>query len=55
MGSHAGQLSREDRWELVHYVQSLRDEKYDWAAVQAAYTQVPASLAADANQTEVNH
>jgi mono/diheme cytochrome c family protein len=56
MGSHAGQLSREDRWKLVHYVQSLRDEKYDWAAVQAAPTQVPATtVATDANQTEVNH
>lgn len=29
MGSHAGQLTREERWELVHYVQTLRDEKYD--------------------------
>lgn len=29
MGSHAGQLSRVDRWKLVHYVQTLIDEKYD--------------------------
>jgi len=29
MGSHAGQLSKEDRWKLVHYVQTLRDEQYD--------------------------
>ena len=29
MGSHAGQLNREERWELVHYVQTLRDEQYD--------------------------
>ena len=29
MGSHAGQLTREERWELVHYVQTLRDEQYD--------------------------
>jgi len=28
MGSHAGQLSREERWKLVHYVQTLRDEQY---------------------------
>lgn len=29
MGSHAGQLTREQRWELVHYVTTLREEKYD--------------------------
>lgn len=29
MGSHAGQLSREERWKLVHYVQTLRDGQYD--------------------------
>ncbi|NND94838.1 MAG: cytochrome c [Flavobacteriales bacterium] len=29
MGSHAGQLNREERWELVHYVQTLVDEQYD--------------------------
>lgn len=28
MGSHAGQLTKEDRWKLVHYVQTLRDEQY---------------------------
>jgi len=29
MGSHAGQLTAEERWELVHYVQTLRDENYE--------------------------
>jgi mono/diheme cytochrome c family protein len=29
MGSHAGQLTKEERWELVHYVQTLRDGQYD--------------------------
>ena len=28
MGSHAGQVSREDRWKLVHYVQTLVDGQY---------------------------
>ena len=28
MGSHAGQLTREERWKLVHYVQTLRDGVY---------------------------
>lgn len=56
MGSHAGQISREDRWKLVHYVQTLRDDQYDWAAVQAARTQTAAPEAAqEANQTEENH
>ena len=29
MGSHASQLSKEERWKVVHYVQTLVDEKYD--------------------------
>ena len=28
MGSHAGQLTREERWKLVHYVQTLHDGEY---------------------------
>ncbi len=28
MGSHAGQLNREERWKLVHYVQTLIDGQY---------------------------
>lgn len=28
MGSHAGQLSKEERWELVHYVQTLVDGQF---------------------------
>ena len=30
MGSHASQISAEDRWRLVYYVQSLQDpERFD--------------------------
>ena len=29
MGSHASQLSKEERWKVVHYVQTLVDEKFD--------------------------
>lgn len=28
MGSHAGQLTAEERWKLVHYVQTLRDGEF---------------------------
>ena len=29
MGSHAGKLTRKERWNLVHYVQTLVDEQYE--------------------------
>jgi mono/diheme cytochrome c family protein len=28
MGSHAGQVNKEERWILVHYIHSLQDENY---------------------------
>ena len=28
MGSHASQLTKEERWKVVHYVQTLVDEQY---------------------------
>lgn len=29
MGSHASQLTKEERWKVVHYVQTLVNEQYD--------------------------
>ena len=29
MGSHASQLTQEERWIVTHYVQTLRDEQYE--------------------------
>jgi len=55
MGSHAGQISREERWMLVHYVQSLRDEKYDWAAVSETMQPETVTAGTETNQTEENH
>ncbi|MDA0714567.1 MAG: cytochrome c [Bacteroidetes bacterium] len=52
MGSHAGQITREDRWKLVHYVQSLRDEKYDWASVEAAMKGTADAGTENENQTQ---
>ncbi len=40
MGSHAGQLNREQRWELVHYVQTLRDEQYENSFVNGVWSPV---------------
>ncbi len=33
MGSHASQISKEDRWKLVHYVQFLQDEDRKMASL----------------------
>ncbi len=29
MGSHASQITQEERWVVVHYVQTLRDEQFE--------------------------
>lgn len=49
MGSHASQISREDRWRLVYYVQSLQDpERFD----QWYRGANPESASEEKNQTE---
>ncbi|MFT4659918.1 MAG: mono/diheme cytochrome c family protein [Patiriisocius sp.] len=48
MGSHSSQLTQKELWTVVHYVQTLRDEKYDYASVIAPVA--PAS--SDENENE---
>lgn len=36
MGSHASQISKEDRWKLVHYVQYLQDKDRKMATLNGA-------------------
>ncbi|NNC82078.1 MAG: cytochrome c [Flavobacteriales bacterium] len=52
MGSHAGQLNREERWELVHYVQTLRDEQYDNPFQSTAAAQTDSTAAQVEPETE---
>ena len=35
MGSHSSQLNKKELWTVVHYVQTLRDEKNDYASAIA--------------------
>jgi cytochrome c553 len=44
MGSHASQISKEDRWKLVHYVQFLQDNERKMSALNggAASNEMPA-------------
>lgn len=46
MGSHASQISPEDRWKIVHYVQELQGKKKE-------ETKVEATAKAEAGETEV--
>ena len=42
MGSHASQLNKEERWKVVHYVESLQGKKQGAAAPDTAVVVVPA-------------
>lgn len=52
MGSHAGQLTREERWELVHYVQTLVDEQYDNPFKVDAQKPAAAEVTPETEETE---
>lgn len=40
MGSHASQISKEDRWKLVHYVQYLQDKDRKMASLNGGTEEV---------------
>jgi len=60
MGSHAGQLTKEERWKLVHYVQTLVNEQFDSPFVdgklpaQPSPDDVPETPEMDADPSEAN-